>query len=341
MFIEKLSIENESLWDSYVDHHPEATFFHRIGWKKLIEQSMGYSGNYIMARDNDEVVGIYPLFILTTGLFGTMGISLPYVHYGGIVANNLETEKMLIDKASAFCREKGCRYIELRQRFPLKTKLPVSDRKVLSIIPLQGGHEHVFGILHQNVRNKIRKAKKNGVLVQNGIEYLSEFYDIYARNLRDMGTPVITRRFFECIVNTFPQHVRIYRATRQGKAIGAKIVLIDKNTCYFVGVAAARDNLCYAPVHAMNWAAIQDACMVGCKQVDFGRSTANSTHYVFKKYWGSNTLILPWTYQLLNCDEVPELNKENPRFTLAMALWKKLPVSLTRLIGPPIARRLP
>ncbi len=341
MEIKRLSSENVTAWSKYVAAHPAATFFHRSAWKSVIEDSMDYPGSYLMAFDNERVMGIYPLFILSTGLFGTMGISLPYLNYGGILADSIEVEKLLIDEANNIGRTAGCRYIELRQRFPLKCDLPLSQRKVVSLIPLQGGHEQVFSRLHQNVRNKIRKSKKNGVIVQQGVEYLSDFYDVYARNLRDMGTPVLSRRFFECMVETFPQHVRVYRATHQGKTIGAKIVLIDRDTCYFVWVASIREDLSYAPVHALNWTAIEDACTAGCKNVDFGRSTTESTHQDFKKYWGVESHILPWAYQLLNCDNIPGLNKENPKFAVFIATWKRLPLFLSRLLGPPLARRLP
>jgi FemAB-related protein (PEP-CTERM system-associated) len=341
MHVRKLSLNNAENWDNYVAQHPEATFYHRFAWKSVIEDSMAYPGTYLMALDNERIRGIYPFFILSTGLFGTLAVSLPYLNYGGILADSLEVEKLLIEEAKNVGRAASCRYIELRQRFPLKSELPISQRKAVSLISLHGGQEQVFSRLHQNVRNKIRKSTKNGVIVQRGVEYLSDFYDVYARNLRDMGTPVLSRKFFERMVEAFSQNVRVYRATHQGKTIGGKIVLIDRDTCYFVWVASVRDELRRAPVHALNWAAIEDACAAGCKQIDFGRSTAESTHQDFKKYWGVQSQILPWAYQLLNCDNIPELNKENPRLATFIAAWKKLPLFLSRLLGPPLARRLP
>ncbi len=341
MQTKKLSSEDESAWNSYVDQHPEATFAHYSGWKKVIERSMGYEGIYIMAVDNGRIVGVFPLFILSTGLFGTFGVSVPFLDYGGVLANDVEVERMLVDKAETIASEVGCRYIELRQRFPLKCELPISTRKVTVLISLKGGSDAVFSRIRQNVRNKIRKAKKNDVRIQSGIEYLSDFYRVYARNLRDLGTPVITKNFFETIADILPKQMRIYRATRQGKTIGAKVVLVDQKTCYFVWAAAFRENLCYSPVHALNWKAIEDACMAGCLHVDMGRSTENSTHHDFKKYWGMETKMLPYAYQLLNCNEIPGLNPDNPKFSLAIEMWKKMPMFLTRWLGPPLARRLP
>lgn len=339
--IKKLSQRDESLWDRYVSRHPEATFFHRSGWKKVIEDSTGHPGTYLMALDNNIVVGVYPLFIISTGLFGLFGISLPFVNYGGILADSVDVEKMLIDEAEAIGKSSGCSYIELHQRSPLKCALPSSRHKIASLIPLQGGAEHVFSRLHQNVRNKIRKSKKNGVIVQRGNAHLSDFYQIYSRNLRDLGTPVLTKRFFESVITMFPDEAVLYRATRQGKTIGAKIVLMDSKTCYFEWSASLKESLRYAPVHAMNWQAIEDACSAGCEHVDFGRSTADSSHQQFKKYWGIESRPMSWAYQLLNRTDIPGLQKENPKFDLAIRVWKKMPIFLSRLIGPPIARRLP
>jgi predicted N-acyltransferase len=152
---------------------------------------------------------------------------------------------------------------------------------------------------------------------------------------------VISRRFFQAVVAAFPEHLRIYRAIRYGRTIASKMLLVDNGTCYFVWSASIREELCHAPVHAMNWKAIEDACRDGCTLVDFGRSTAESSHQEFKKYWGGGSETLPWTYQLLAEGAVPALNKENRSFSLAIAAWKRLPLSVSRILGPPIARCLP
>lgn len=331
----------EREWDAYAATHPEATVFHRAGWQRVIERSTGHAGHYLLARDQGRVVGLYPFFIVATRLFGAVGVSLPFVSYGGIVADSAEVEQALGDAAAGLAQAAGCDSIELRQLHPLRTAWPTSDRKVVTEISTEGGPEAIFARLHQNVRNKIRKAEKNGVSVQAGAEYLPDFYAIYSRNLRDLGTPVLTRRFFEEALATFPDQVRIYRAVRQGRTLAAKMVIQGQGICHFVWSASIREALSHAPVHAMNWRAIEEACQAGCKSIDLGRSTADSSHQDFKKYWGGTTRTLPWAYQLLGRQRLPDLNKENHAFALAIAIWKRLPLGLSRILGPPIARGLP
>lgn len=328
-------------WDAYVAARAEATVFHLAGWKSVIERTTGQAGHYLMAWEGTRVVGIYPLFVVSSRLFGAQGVSLPFVSYGGIVADDAAAEQALGAEAARLARAAGCDSIELRQLHPLRSPWPTTDRKVVTEIALDGGAEATFARLHSNVRNKIRKAEKSGVTVDQGAAGLPDFYAIYSRNLRDLGTPVLTRRFFAAALETFPERIRIYRARRQGQTIAAKMVVRGRDVCHFVWSASLREELCHAPVHAMNWRAIADACADGCRRIDLGRSTADSSHLDFKKYWGGESRILPWAYQLLERTDLPELNKENRSFALAIALWKRLPLGLSRVLGPPIARGLP
>ena len=331
----------DAAWDDYVARQPAATAFHRVGWKRVIERATGHAGRYLMAMDADRVVGILPLFIVSTRLFGTLGVSLPFVGYGGVVADGSDAEAALMAAAAEIARAAGCDCVELRQRHPLKGNWPTTDRKVATWISTAGGAEGVFARLHPNVRNKIRKAEKNEVVVQQGREHLADFYAIYSRNLRDLGTPVVTPRLFAEAVEAFPEQVLVYRAVRRGKTIAAKVVVRDRDTCYFTWSASLREELSHAPVHAMNWKAIEDACQAGCTSIDLGRSTADSSHQEFKKYWGGETQPLPWAYQLLGRSDLPGLNKENRAFSVAIAAWKRLPLGLSRVLGPVLARGLP
>jgi predicted N-acyltransferase len=209
------------------------------------------------------------------------------------------------------------------------------------VIPLDGGPEAVFRRLYKNVRNKIRKAKKSGVEISRDLAGLGDFYRVYARNLRDLGTPVLSRRFFEAVVETFPDNARVYRAIHEGRTIATKLVVFDRDDYYLVWAAGLREEASHGGVQALTWAAIEDACEAGCTRVDLGRSTADSSHQSAKKYWGVEVHPLPWTYQLLRDREIPGLHAGNPKFQLAIRAWQRLPISLSRLIGPPLARLLP
>lgn len=344
MRVERLTDALIPAWDEFVRANPAtADHFHLAAWRDVIARSTGHAPHHLAAVDGDHRVrGVLPLFCLRTRIFGTLAVSLPFLNVGGIVSDAPEARDALLDASRAFAQSNACRYVELRQREPLGVEqLPVSSRKVTSVIPLCGGADAVFARLHQNVRNKIRKAEKNDVVVTRGSEGLADFYRVYSHNLRDLGTPVISRRFFEEIGRAFADDVHIYTARRNGWLLGAKIVIRWRTRAYFIWAAAYRDALEYAPVQALNWAAIRDACDAGCDEVDLGRSTDGSSHQNFKKYWGVEIRPLHWTYQLVTATHMPGLNPDNPKFALAVRIWKSLPVALTRVFGPPLARLLP
>lgn len=342
MRVEALTDALAPAWDAFVRESLAADHVHLAGWREVIARSTGHEPHYLAAVEGERVRGVLPLFVLRTRIFGTLAVSLPFLNVGGIVAEVPEARDALAAASLELGRQTGCRYVELRQRDALGIEeLPVSSRKVTSVIGLAGGADAVFARLHQNVRNKIRKAEKNDVVVTRGADGLGDFYRVYSHNLRDLGTPVMSRRWFEQILRAFPEDVHVYTARRHGALLGAKIVVRSPRTAYFIWAAAYRGALEYAPVQALNWAAIRDACDAGCAEIDLGRSTDGSSHQNFKKYWGVEIRPLHWTYQLVTATHMPGLNPDNPKFALAVKIWKMLPVALTRVFGPPLARLLP
>ncbi|MCL4235785.1 MAG: GNAT family N-acetyltransferase, partial [Deltaproteobacteria bacterium] len=316
--VEPLTETLAPAWDAFVRGHPAADHFHLAGWRDAIARSTGHEPHYLAALDGDRVRGVLPLFLLRTRVFGTLAVSLPFLNVCGIVADGPEARDALLAASGDFARANACRYVELRQRDPLGIDdLPVSSRKVTSVISLAGGADAVFARLHQNVRNKIRKAEKNDVVVTRGADGLADFYRVYSHNLRDLGTPVLSRRFFEEILRAFASDVHVYTARRHGALLGAKIVVRSPFTAFFIWAAAYRGALEFAPVQALNWAAIRDACDAGCAEIDLGRSTDGSSHQNFKKYWGVEIRPLHWTYQLVTATHMPGLNPDNPKFALA------------------------
>lgn len=340
MRVEPLPPGREGDWDAFVDAFPGAEFFHRVGWREVIQNSMGHRCVYAWALDGESVRGVLPLTILRTGLFGNLAVSLPFLNVAGVAADE-EAARALAEYAASIGSENGCRYVEWRQRRPLGDEWPYSQRKVVSNIPLDGGEDAVFARLHQNVRNKIRKAEKNGVRVESGSDRLADFFRVYSHNLRDLGTPNLPLAFFREVLRVFPDHARVFAAYHDGALLGAKLIFLDRPFTYFVWSASYRKALSLAPVQALNWAAIAEACRHGSTHVDLGRSTDGSTHQNFKKYWGVEIEPMAWTYPYLPDGHMPGLNPDNPKFHLVVAIWKRLPVWLTRRISGPLARRLP
>ncbi|MDP8223578.1 MAG: FemAB family PEP-CTERM system-associated protein [Candidatus Lernaella stagnicola] len=344
MRLYELTDANRHRWDAWLGGQPTSTVFHCTAWRDIIAETLRHQPVYLVAQAGEEIQGVLPLFILRTRLFGNMAVSMPFLNYGGVVAAQEEAAEALMRRAREVAERYGCNYVEYRHRHlpPGTEDLPTNTFKVTSILDLSGGVERVWKeALHQNVRNKVRKAAKNDVVVRRGVEHLDAFYRVFAVGQRNHGTPVLPRRFFAKIVEQFGDAAHVYAAYHGAEAIGGKLTIDFGSTRYFIWSASRREANRMAPVPAMNWRAIQDAVDIGLQTVDFGRSTQGTSSEKFKKHWGVETQQLYWQYQLIHTEQMPGLNTSNPKFELAIRAWKKLPVWLTTLIGPPLARLLP
>ena len=174
-----------------------------------------------------------------------------------------------------------------------------------------------------------------------GPDYFDDFYRIYARNMRDLGSPVLGTGFFRAILERFGADVLFYRATYRGKPIGAKMMFLHGNRRYFAWAATLRE---YRPLQAassLQWAAIRDAVLAGCDLCDLGRSTAGSGHARFKSHFGAELAPLYWQYGRGDLGRKPGLRTGNEKLRSAIRLWKRLPLPAANLFGPWLARGIP
>jgi len=187
----------------------------------------------------------------------------------------------------------------------------------------------------------IRQGQKAGLEARiGGIEFLSRFYDIYAHSVRNLGTPVFSRRLFENLLVEFGQSCRIFTIWREGKMMAGVMTFFfrDRVMPYYGG--ALKEAFCYAVNDFMYWELMQYAAQKGYKIFDFGRSKRGSGSYDFKRHWGFEPMPLAYQYHLVWQKSIPDLSPFNPKFSLAIKIWRHLPVSLTKLIGPLIAKQL-
>jgi FemAB-related protein (PEP-CTERM system-associated) len=172
-------------------------------------------------------------------------------------------------------------------------------------------------------------------------EFLDDFYVVFARNMRDLGTPVYSRRFFGEVLKTFPGDAYICVVRYQGKPVAGSFLVGYAGRLEAVWSCSLHDYLAMKPNMYLYWRILCFASERKFQYFDFGRSTVDSGTYRFKKQWGAQEVPLHWAYWVREGRSLPELNPENPRYGLAIKLWQRLPVSITKLLGPPLVKRLP
>lgn len=333
-------------WDSLVQSSQNATSYHQAAWKSVISKSFGHDCHYLAAIDDKgQWQGILPLVHMRSRIFGNFLVSIPFVNFGGLLYKEELAAKLLLDEAEQLRRSFGATYVELRHLEHGFEGLPTKQHKVTMILELDSDMDSQWKSFKSEVRNRIRKAQKSGLQVVIGhLELLDGFYEAFARNMRDLGTPVYAKKFFRNVLEAFPNTTRIFAVSHEGRIIGAAIAYWFRNTFEIPWVSSIRDYMALCPNNMLYWEAIQYAITHGFKRFDFGRSTLHEGHdgtYNYKKQWGALPVQLHWQYLMDSGGRMPELNPENPKYQAAIRVWQHLPVPLTKVLGPLIVRNIP
>ena len=330
------------LWEDYVTSHARASNYHQVGWKTVIERSFGHQTRYLLAMEKGEVVGLLPLAILKSRLFGRSVVSLPFLNYGGLLASSVEAEESLVAAARDLAYEEEAPSVELRHWDAHGIGLIPKQHKVTMLLHLDSDSETQWKHFTAKVRNQIRKAEKSGLTVQiGGKELLTDFYAMFARNMRDLGTPVYGRVFFESILEVFPLDTRIFVVKLKDTSVAAGLSTIFQKTIEVPWAGSLAEHRSMCPNMLLYWEAIQYGIQQGMNTFDFGRSTPGEEIYEFIAQSGAKAYPLVWEYWTKDGAPLPNISPTNAKFALAIKMWKKLPLSLANLLGPPIVRSIP
>lgn len=326
-------------WNDFVKNSPEGSLYHLTGWRNVIEKSYSHKSYYLLAEEGGKLKGILPLFLVKSWLFGSSLVSLPFVDSAGLCSQGDQLEKALLEEACKIASDEGVDYLELRQKNACNLNLQTKTNKVTLSLDLDDDPQKLWKKLPSERRNRIRKTEKLGLSVEfAGKEALDCFYRIFAVNMRDLGSPVHSRSFFKNILEEFPENSQLLLVKHDQNYIGASLGLFFKDTFTIPWVSSLRKYFSLYPNNLLYWETMKFACSKGLKTLDFGRSSVGSGTFTFKVRWGAKPQPLYWQYQLFKKKKMPSLSADNPKYGGAIKLWKRLPVPITKLIGPKIRK---
>ena len=302
--------------------------------------------------------GILPLVHLKHFLFGNSLISLPFVDTGGILADNEEIEKLLLLEATRIARNLKVDRIELRHMEPriwlaadatplrqLNCELSVQtlSHKMRMILELPDKPEILLSSFKAKLRSQIKKSLKEGLTARIGnMELLDDFYDVFSANMRDLGSPVHSKKLIEHTTAEFPDNAKlivVYK--RGGQPLACSLVIGFRDTLANPWASSLRQYSILSPNMLLYWTMLEYACDQNYRYFDFGRSSLGEGTYDFKKQWGATALPLNWQYVYLHGRSLqPEPVLDKDRFKKAIAYWRKLPLPVTKILGPRIRKHI-
>jgi serine/alanine adding enzyme len=263
-------------------------------------------------------------------------VSMPFQDYGGICSQDELASELLLQKSQQLRDQCGAKCLELRQRdVILPGEGVLRQDKATLILNISAGSEIYWKGLSGKVRNQVRKAEKAGLRTHlGGAELLEEFYPVFSANMRDLGSPVHHFRFFAQVFRTFGENARLLVVRDGYRAIGGLICLFFKDNIVVPWASSLREYFSKCPNNLLYWNAIQLGCDRGCRSFDFGRSSIGSGTYKFKLQWGAIPIPLHWKLFPKKEGIVFSSLSDDSKYRIAANIWKKLPLSLTTILGP-------
>ena len=329
-------------WHNFVEKIPHATAYHDACWKDIISTNFNHNVYQITSRDQSgQLNGILPLCHLDSRIFGSFTISMPYFNYGGPLASSPAIEQALLSHAATLSSELACSHMEIRETRARKN-WKVVQRKVSMILPLPSSDADLDAQLGSKLRAQVNKTREHNLRVEfGGTALLEHFYQVFSRNMRDLGTPVYGKKIFEDILNNFPNTSFLAVVYKDDKPLAVGFLLGYRDKLEIPWASSIKSQNHLGANMFMYRSILKEAISRNYQFFDFGRSTVNASTHKFKKQWGAKEHSLHWHYWTQGNADVPEINPDNPKYKLVINIWRKLPIFVTNRVGPLLARNLP
>lgn len=329
-------------WPDIADAQYGPLAGHHPSWMNAITQGLGHAGYLIQVCDGATCLGALPL-VFVKGLFGKFLVSLPYINTGGVWATNETVAQQLIDAACELADDLDVKYLELRHEIPVahpKLNFERTD-KVHMRLALPSTDEELNASFKSKLRSQIKKSGTYDSTVHfGGAELLDEYYMVFAHNMRDLGTPVFSRQLFASILHHFDGNAELCIVRNEARAIAAGIIIHSRGVTEVPSASSLREFNRTGANMLMYRHLLTRAIERGSHTFDFGRSSEDSGTYKFKAQWGAVPFPATWQYYVRKGDP-NEMRPDAGGKKKLVEIWQKLPVWLTKLIGPSIVRGIP
>ncbi|MDP7251650.1 MAG: FemAB family PEP-CTERM system-associated protein [Planctomycetota bacterium] len=327
-------------WDAYVIAHENSSYSHLRAWADVLMNSLGHGCESLLAKEGEQVCGVLPLYHVKSLLFGRALVSAPAANACGILADNGEVMQQLIKSAGEKRRQLGCLYVEFRQEGTALEGLPAKDEYLTTVVSLEEESENVRKRISKKIKRDFNRSKRDGLTVENGHEYLDDFYAQYGAHMHRLGSPQFSKQFFWAIVDAYGDKAEVVVVRQNSRTVAGNIAIHHRGRINNLYAGAEPDAMKSGAVSLFCWEQIERGCHNGMREYDLGRSTAGSNSHEYKKYWHGEDVPYRYAYILGDGEPLPDKETNSMRFQLASKAWRKMPKFLAEWLGPRIVRAL-
>ena len=338
---EVVETDDTARWDAFVRAQPGGTVCHLSAWREVIRDALGHPTRLFAALGGEgEWTGVMPLATVRSRIFGNYLVSMPFLNDGGPVGDE-GSRARLAQRAIDEGRTAGVDLVELRTREPVPAAATAPPRKVTRHLPLPATADELWEKgFRAKLRSQVRRPMKEGMEFRAGPGELDAFYAVFARNMRDLGTPVLPRAWFEQIARRLPEVACFGAVYRAGTPVAGGCALAWRGEMEITWASSLREHAAAAPNMLLYWGMMQEAIARGCTVFNFGRCSPESATHRFKAQWGGQDVPLPWL-EWSPRGVVSTPSPDRPLYRLAARTWSRLPLAVANRLGPVLSRQIP
>ncbi len=328
-------------WRQVVDEFSQSNLGHSPEWFTVIRSAYGHDPLYLSAEDGEGRHGVLPAFVVRRPVLGTVVTSMPFLDSGGPCASSVGLAHLLVEQLIGQAHRVGARVVELRCTERLALAAQPMEQKVNLALDLPADSDRLWRQLDARIRNQVRKAERSGLSVEFGrMEKLAAFYDIFAARMRDLGSPVHAPGFLRAVLDSFGDRARIALVRSGSTPVGGLVALAFKDRLAVPWASCLKDYLSLCPNMLLYWEILRTACAEGFRRFDFGRSSRHSGTYRFKRQWGAREEPLFWYTIPVTPRRSQPIPGASKGAVLLSKVWQRLPLAVTRRLGPRIRKYL-
>lgn len=330
-------------WDAFAATFGYAGLGQRSAWAAVLARSLGHEPYFLCVRSSGSITGLLPLVLVRSLIFGRFLVSLSYVNSSGVLSSCPESTRLLLDRAVQLADELQVRSLELRQEQPLihPRLVQLPNARVHMQLALPGDTDALMASFKSKLRSQVKKALSNGQTAAWGREdLLAEFYAVFSRNMRDLGTPAFPLSLFRELLAAFPAESELCVMRHDRRPVAAAVLLHGPGTTLVPSASALREFNSTNANMRLYWELLTRAIERGQSTFDFGRSSPDTGPYHFKAQWGAEPIAANWCCYLRQ-GQPSDMQRGSEKFDRAVRLWKMLPLFAANRLGPWIVRGIP
>ena len=338
-----LNLISGERWNAFINNNIESTFYHQYEWIELVTKIYNYKPHCFTVTDNGQIIGVLPILISPRFFFGRRAYSIPFGSYGGPVCNDEIIKENLI-KYAIEDLSINTRFLEIRSKQPFteqfinNNNLKLNSQYNTSILPLLDNPETMLESMKKDKRRMIRRAEKSD-LTHKWVRDSKNFYNLYSKNMHVLGSPTHSQKFYDAILQYFPDNSRILEVYHNDECVYGAFYLFFKTNMINSWSSTLPEYRPLNPTDYGIWMAILWGMENGYTAYDFGRSQIESGNLEFKRRW--NATQQPLFYYHYSNNKYLDSTHKNPERSRFEKYWVKMPNTLVNTLGPHIRKFLP